>query len=1048
MTASEINMNHSNETRLGIVSRIIDDLQNKVSLRTIKTIPDLLQAMTQAEALPGVPHEDLSVVYRDYGQSQCEWVVHHGEPVNEATQIELAADNKLIFEGMDQDKTQPYIILNGADECDQHGFPGYQSVLIVAMRLDDHKRIGAFIIHHRETPGAYDQALGRVFDVLSDRLALLIRIIQQRLRETEGLKFKRDLSKKAQSFERECQILDATLTQLRQWYKHDLFYILIKNPLDTVNYYLVNDIQDEIHPGFRSSDTLEKKDLYAIVGSEQNLATMTEIDFQYAGAIINLPDPSLSKIDTESVNSWLGATIYHHEGVILGHIVLHNNEAKYAYGEEDARLLSDICDTAGNVLSTLRQRQKTTLVDGFENTKDQNKLYQDTLNYLKAAYGVHSLLVYQIKTATQDWDIAFQNGIFTTPEAEFRQRVIDVAQSCRIRNSQEDVKEKQSIEFPVGSGDKYLVVPMRTRDEDGDFRVVGCFVIPAQNQGIIATRIIDEVSDALAERQKNIDDDQRQEKLNQFIKEVSQLSPNNLTTEQSLRLAEKAIKEIMFSANLYFALYDQKNNVISFPVIYKNGRPWEDIKERPLDIEQQGRTEAIILDGQSILIKTSLESESWYSQPGRKDHAGNPLVSWVGVPFFDDKGVRGVIAVYHPDLEYVYSKKDLHFLEMVAGEISTLFRMVELKESNKNTENVVTQEGQILNNLLAIDVTHRLKGSLGSVSANIVEAKALAEKLESSTHYEEATQIVHILSDVEETTFDLLKSVKDITTTDSDTVNITAVILEVIRQITIEFRIPRSLITQIIPDREVKSKQNGRLFFTIVYSILQNACQALINTTDDAIEIILETNQSHFDLIIKDNGTPISEIDEKSLFKLNFSTKENGSGYALWRAKTYAKKLGGDLDFYREGQFKCFKLTMPTIESAPIAYVIDDERIWRNSLARWLSNMGYRVKTAGTLEEAHSLFSQSTDQVNLVLLDVSMNYNRGTNADGLTLIKPIKTMSNPSPKIILVTGYSGTAKWYSKDVDGLIDKVDDDGIPLSNVIFKEKIDKIINTRDF
>ncbi|WP_287605005.1 GAF domain-containing protein [Thiothrix sp.] len=1045
MTASEINMTHSTDAHWENLVQTVNDLQNKVSLKQVDTVSALFQALVEQQRLPCITPQELSVVSRDYGQSQCTWVVHEGRVVTDADAVGLAADNQLILEVLDNNALVHYPTLSGIDACRQAGFAGYQSVLVVPMKLDDHRRLGAFVILNKTQPSAYSPEASHILDVLGDRVALLLKTVQRQVHEEESSRLEASLLHGALQITRECQILEQTYHSIRQRYPASSVYCLVKNPLDTGNYYLASDAgQDALIRGFRLTDTLMKEELYNIVGGEASLQTMVATNFQYGGAFATLPSPAFSCTDRD-VMSWLGATIYHAEGTVLGHFILHNKVARYAYDKVDQHLLNDACKITGASLSYFRRRQKEKIIAKLSDIKDENALYTEACDYLQTAYGVKSLLIYAVNTATQDWGVKFQNGIFVEPDTVFRELVIKVAQEYRI-SPKDDERKKQYVEYPKSSGDKYVVVPMRTKDEDGDFRVVGCFVIPAQNQGIIATRIIDEVSDALAKRKKELDDDERQKKLSEYIKKVSKLSPNDLTTEKSLALAKEAIAEIMFSANLYFALYDQEKNEVSFPVIYKDGEPWEGIKNRSINPEKQGRTESIILTGKPILIKTLADSKAWYNpELNRQEFAGNPLASWVGVPIFNDKGVRGVIAVYHPDLDYVYSSKDLGFLENVAGAISTLFRMVEITEEKQNTEKVATQEGQILNNLLAIDVTHRLKGSLGSVSSNVSEAQALVDNINKKSPSHDMEQIAQILDDVSETTTNLLKAIKDITTTNKHTINIADVVREVIRQISIEYRM-RDKLVSIVPNKEIKSEQDGRAFSTIVYSILENACQALEGQSNEKVEIELNANNNSFDIIIRDNGKEISQHEEAHLFELNFSTKEHGAGYALWRAKTYAKHMGGHLIFYREGQYKCFKLTMPTIEAMPLAYVIDDERIWRNSLSRWLSNMNYQVKTAGSLEEAHNLINQETNQVDLVLLDVSMNYIRGSNVDGLSLIEPIKKMKIKPPKIILITGYSGTAKQYGDVIDGLLDKVDDAGIPLNNESFKEKINSITQSK--
>lgn len=486
MTASETTMTHPSHAHWGTLTAILDDLQSKVGQREINSIPDLLKALVSVQELPCITHQELSIAYRDHDQHHCRWVVHEGAVIVNDDNVGISPENSKIAEVLDA-RDRDYPIFSGSGECDRHDFHGYQNVLIAPMQLDDQRRIGVVVLLHKTRANAYNREIGRVLDVLGDRLALLIHVIQQRARKAEVVTLKRALGQAIPNITRECEVLERVLGQIREWYPNATLHILMKNPLDTQHYYLVND-GDTITQGFRSGHALEPTKLLEVVGGKENFAQMTAPERGYLGGFIHLPS-----------GSWLGATLYHPEGFVLGHIVLNNTKVKYAYGGDDVELLNDIADIAGTFIASVRNTKKEKLIASFRDIHNRKALYTAVQHYLKESYGIDSLLIYRIKTATQDWDVAFQSGIFTEPDPTFRNAVITTARRFRETPKAEERKQ-QSTEFPVGSGNKYLVVPMRAQDEAGYYRVTGCFVMPAQDQGVVATRIIDEISDALGDR--------------------------------------------------------------------------------------------------------------------------------------------------------------------------------------------------------------------------------------------------------------------------------------------------------------------------------------------------------------------------------------------------------------------------------------------------------------------------------------------------------------------------------------------------------------------
>ncbi|GEM_PF-1422042 len=147
-------------------------------------------------------------------------------------------------------------------------------------------------------------------------------------------------------------------------------------------------------------------------------------------------------------------------------------------------------------------------------------------------------------------------------------------------------------------------------------------------------------------------------------------SGKRLQEAEVCNLIYEQVNELMDADSMYIALYDDITDVVRFGLAYQNGSQI-DVKTDPLWQPRKagyGKTEEIIKTRKPIFHPTQAESEKWYAEPGRTSYTGKPLPSWLGVPVSLGDRVFGVIAVYHPTEEYVYTSDDLFILQAIANQ--------------------------------------------------------------------------------------------------------------------------------------------------------------------------------------------------------------------------------------------------------------------------------------------------------------------------------------------------------------------------------------------
>lgn len=175
-------------------------------------------------------------------------------------------------------------------------------------------------------------------------------------------------------------------------------------------------------------------------------------------------------------------------------------------------------------------------------------------------------------------------------------------------------------------------------------------------------------------------------------------------------------------------------------------------------------------------------------------------------------------------------------------------------------------------------------------------------------------------------------------------------------------------------------------------------------------------------LRVADTGMGIASEIAGRVFEPFFTTKAagKGSGIGLATVHSIVKSYGGAIAFSTEvGRGTTFSVYLPASETpagAPVdstkpeappgrgeqVLVIDDEEIFRDVSRQVLEAFGYKVRTAGSAQEAMRAFERHGAAIAAVLLDLNMPAFNGWDA-----IKAFKAI-NPAVRVIAAGGQSDT----------------------------------------
>ena len=153
----------------------------------------------------------------------------------------------------------------------------------------------------------------------------------------------------------------------------------------------------------------------------------------------------------------------------------------------------------------------------------------------------------------------------------------------------------------------------------------------------------------------------------------------------------------------------------------------------------------------------------------------------------------------------------------------------------------------------------------------------------------------------------------------------------------------------------------------------------------------------HVMLAVSDTGVGMDDRTMEHLFEPFFTTKELGKGTGLGLSSVYGivRQHGGTINVYSEKNHgSTFKILLPraahgaagerraaepaeTTRGAETILVVEDNAMVRTLACRMLSNLGYQVLVADTVEASIALAEAHKGNIALVLTDVIMPHMNG-----------------------------------------------------------------------
>ena len=159
----------------------------------------------------------------------------------------------------------------------------------------------------------------------------------------------------------------------------------------------------------------------------------------------------------------------------------------------------------------------------------------------------------------------------------------------------------------------------------------------------------------------------REEILQDVVYRIARAADGAKTLDDLFPALHAIIAEVMVARNFYIALFDRKEELITYPYYVDE----YDHPARQAKLEN-GLTEYVLRTGKSLLCDVTLHRS--LEAQGEIALIGHPAPIWLGVPLLIDNAVIGVMVVQDYEVAAAYGLREQRILEFVSSQVAMTIR--------------------------------------------------------------------------------------------------------------------------------------------------------------------------------------------------------------------------------------------------------------------------------------------------------------------------------------------------------------------------------------
>lgn len=159
---------------------------------------------------------------------------------------------------------------------------------------------------------------------------------------------------------------------------------------------------------------------------------------------------------------------------------------------------------------------------------------------------------------------------------------------------------------------------------------------------------------------------ERAEHLQSALFQIAELSSQPVDMSEFFQTLHGIVGDLLFAQNFYIAMFEDATGEVTFPY-------YVDERQTVCPAARRGRrglTEYVIRQRRPCLVDFA-EADRLSAKGEIEIDEAVRSYSWLGIPLFDDDGVRGVLAVQSYTSQVSYSQRDQELLTFVSRHIDT-----------------------------------------------------------------------------------------------------------------------------------------------------------------------------------------------------------------------------------------------------------------------------------------------------------------------------------------------------------------------------------------